>query len=1541
MNTTVCSKPITSSTKKDFEDATSEDSVPTTGARVSATYDYQIDDVVGDPYHWTAKANTGYNFGGADQVSGGGIQGVNVPLALPPAPQEDICTVVFDANGGANTVWETVPSGTTASLPGVKYYTGADLPACGFKREHYDFMGWALTPDGPVKYGDKAHVDKLTDINNNTVTFYAVWRPYTHISLDIRCDHDVTDNYEIPARQQKQHFDAGDNGWYNLSGAQYTVADKNGANDTNGVMTTGHTDTKQPGETQVTTADIWVHSDADYSVRLTRSPRKANDKGGIGDDYDENVPSGYRDGEKIGTGGVDVHAGGAFPYNEKSDFDKYISDVLLPDVGTLSVLRKSSTPDKTVGNDNYDLSGAPYHLNQMWDDEVGGPFYSIVTNVSGDRMVTDKSACYTPDFQFLEFGTYDVQEVSNSRGYEYDLDMSNASRHANVTLTPVGSGFGLSKDGEHTDVVAQPDTYVKPHVHDVAGESSGQAVTAIFSPDPYLVTVQADVLSDDPDYTADYNGRQNANYDLAEARYSLKASMPSPWFKGSTQKAKSTTTDAVTEESREDADNVHDSRLGNSSVLADSHPTTSQTSGETSTRQRKGVVQWDGLPLGTYVLDQVMPAKGFKPDDKVYTLTFTSKPSEAKDAQTNWTLVTSERSEGENGANHGERPTPDYVAPSVRGPYYTEADRPTPTGRVKLSDMVPDNRHVFALRSFNVPKTGTLTINTGIKGDGDSANEANNAVSADAEDIANQTWFGIYYDDKCTDLFGVVNRDGEFKTMRTGRYGNDELTYDTVTQIPFPQDRFYLRMLTAPLHYDLDRRIYSFDVDEDNPNQTLTLPSEDIVRASGYLKASRTSANRETTVTNANYDLTGALYGVYSRHDAAKKAADTVMGNRKKAENDAIGTQGRTISPTRGYAIMSDGKVTQERMGLEATRISDVSDGLVDVLASMTVDADGTVVTKTAPGQKDGDPIDVRSSVVTEPGTMAVSHGTDKDGKAPFAEYAFLRRGVASKDGNVDRNAVGDYMLPVGDYYVTEIAASKGYDNASDDSLPVLAVRVLTHIDPIALKDGAETTICEIGGWRYSLPGFQGTKGHKALPIDRQVFAGVALETGEDGKLYEVPVVIGHTPESVRVTRSRNAEDNADSTIAAGVTTETYGAFELDGKPFVIENHDNAGLNVQESDYEAAKSGDDWYVSSVPGVRADEFLADTAATGITLIESDNPGTGKEGIDHVESARRVIASASVTGYGRQIDDAAKRGDAYQSRRNFVCGLRPFPVYVQYVMSSKSAVSQSDVVIGALGQGLIENDGTYFKKNPETGDFDSVPEDESESIFNAKYQDNRLNEQVMAGDGNAFRSDSNETGSPVVRVMPLEWPIRHAVKGAQDTGSEEIWKDRPYQVPVSNTDKSQDSYDAVLTRDYPRAWLWRSNRYVLNHADAKASPDSGQFTPVAYVPDWLALFDADETPLSDGNKSQYAKVDADDSKESTTQPLDLYDGIQHVKDLHPGTLPDGTKAGIYPDYRMVEGDPDYCPKRNGQDPTKDDVIDVYEHYRQIGKEGTQSK
>ena len=80
--------------------------------------------------------------------------------------------IVFNANGG---------SGDMADDGGFCEYDGVyTLPACGFTREGFDFLGWATSAKGKVVYQDGQSISGLSNKNGAVIKLYAVWQAHSY-----------------------------------------------------------------------------------------------------------------------------------------------------------------------------------------------------------------------------------------------------------------------------------------------------------------------------------------------------------------------------------------------------------------------------------------------------------------------------------------------------------------------------------------------------------------------------------------------------------------------------------------------------------------------------------------------------------------------------------------------------------------------------------------------------------------------------------------------------------------------------------------------------------------------------------------------------------------------------------------------------------------------------------------------------------------------------------------------------------------------------------------------------------------------------------------------------------------------------------------------------------------------------------------------------------------------------------------------------------------------------------------------------------------
>ena len=90
---------------------------------------------------------------------------MNSDTTLFPYMRAHKYTVNYNCNGG---------TGTTNPTHHV-YATPSSLRETGCKKDGYIFKGWSDTSTGSVKYAEKGKVSTLTEIDNGSVTLYAVW----------------------------------------------------------------------------------------------------------------------------------------------------------------------------------------------------------------------------------------------------------------------------------------------------------------------------------------------------------------------------------------------------------------------------------------------------------------------------------------------------------------------------------------------------------------------------------------------------------------------------------------------------------------------------------------------------------------------------------------------------------------------------------------------------------------------------------------------------------------------------------------------------------------------------------------------------------------------------------------------------------------------------------------------------------------------------------------------------------------------------------------------------------------------------------------------------------------------------------------------------------------------------------------------------------------------------------------------------------------------------------------------------------------------
>lgn len=131
--------------------------------RIGYTFDSWFTDNLGGPY------KPGHNAKNLTTVDG-------AVVTLHPYWDANWYYVEFRAMNG---------SGQCVSQGGFRYDVPRQLNFNTFQWKGYTFIGWAVTPQGPVKYADGETVVNLTDEDMRTVPLFARWSPTTYyLNLD-------------------------------------------------------------------------------------------------------------------------------------------------------------------------------------------------------------------------------------------------------------------------------------------------------------------------------------------------------------------------------------------------------------------------------------------------------------------------------------------------------------------------------------------------------------------------------------------------------------------------------------------------------------------------------------------------------------------------------------------------------------------------------------------------------------------------------------------------------------------------------------------------------------------------------------------------------------------------------------------------------------------------------------------------------------------------------------------------------------------------------------------------------------------------------------------------------------------------------------------------------------------------------------------------------------------------------------------------------------------------------------------------------------
>lgn len=500
----------------------------------------------------------GYEFTG---WSGTGLDGsANMRVTIPPdaeMPRRYVAhwraaafTVEFDPNpscmGG---VWGTPVSGSMSAYERVMRYGGTAwesyvIPQCRFIRydergQTYDFVGWAESPDERVRLIEPG--ERLADVasGKTSIRLYAIWMPRTMVRMELTCGKADGGVSVTP----------GDNGWYNLTGAEYAV---NCSSGTSAVISVDRWNSPDgvhaSGGVQRANGFVMVPSTAGltYSVSQVRTPRKSVTPAGLGD-YDVNTASGYEE-----DGSTESYATVGFSGEDAVAYTASFSHVATPTLGRVRVLRRSSDPGKTRGNPAYSLRGVGYLLSDASGTRLG----TLRANVpAGDD---DSDGWYSEYVDHLRYGDYTAVESGGSRGYAH---------------SPNSASGGCGIDPSHPDGTIE------------------------FAVVPQLMDLTLERVSRRPYLTASCDNVDGA-YDISGARYVIRGN--GLRYTGVTEDAEPGRRDV--EEMREDAEGAAWQLSDPTSVIDDYTP---------GLVPQRATVTWRGLPMGDYSIDRTSGSPGY------------------------------------------------------------------------------------------------------------------------------------------------------------------------------------------------------------------------------------------------------------------------------------------------------------------------------------------------------------------------------------------------------------------------------------------------------------------------------------------------------------------------------------------------------------------------------------------------------------------------------------------------------------------------------------------------------------------------------------------------------------------------------------------------------------------------------------------------------------------------------------------------------------------------------------------------------------------
>lgn len=125
------------------------------------------------PIWANTTASAGYSpvlkIGDTEKNPSGDTATITSNTTVSSSAKEYTYNIVFDKNGGTD--------GETKSMTNIPYNEEVVLTGNGFIKSGYSFNGWNTKPDGTgTSYVNNATVSRLSSINGDTITLYAMWK---------------------------------------------------------------------------------------------------------------------------------------------------------------------------------------------------------------------------------------------------------------------------------------------------------------------------------------------------------------------------------------------------------------------------------------------------------------------------------------------------------------------------------------------------------------------------------------------------------------------------------------------------------------------------------------------------------------------------------------------------------------------------------------------------------------------------------------------------------------------------------------------------------------------------------------------------------------------------------------------------------------------------------------------------------------------------------------------------------------------------------------------------------------------------------------------------------------------------------------------------------------------------------------------------------------------------------------------------------------------------------------------------------------------